>query len=452
MILALLGVAVLANLALIAASPGPIGERVRRAGRRVIRRLTTLAGRGGATRADPAQADDPRIRHLHGAGRYAEDAAGADLRPAALDRIIRVGTWIFLFAATTIVAVTNLWGEHQGPILLVLAGAGIYEFVLHELVPDRIPDTAMLVAEGAMGLVFTAVLVALTGGALSPFFFALPLIVVGAAIVVPPGVTLVLTAGAGGAYLAAILVGGSGELGPLALATAGVNLTALCLIAYVGMAVGREQRRAREDANRLATVDPLTGLRTRPSLFAALERELARSQRTGRGFCLLMIDLDDLKVINDRHGHLVGDRALSLVGDVIRDGIRRIDTGARFGGDEFVVVLPETDPTGGWVLAEKIRQGVAEAGLAVDAGRVMTSVSVGLVTYPQDGEAIDELLERADEAMYRSKRGGRDRVTRVPVMDPSVTGRSTAAGVRDDAAAVGPDGSAGAPRSGDPAS
>ena len=86
-----------------------------------------------------------------------------------------------------------------------------------------------------------------------------------------------------------------------------------------------------------------------------------------------MIDLDDLKSINDGLGHLHGDRALRLVGDVVRTGIRRIDTGARFGGDEFVVLLPETDPTGGWVLAEKIRQGVAEAELAVDGVPIPTS-------------------------------------------------------------------------------
>jgi len=196
-------------------------------------------------------------------------------------------------------------------------------------------------------------------------------------------------------------------------------LTGVALAAT--MALRREQRRAREAAFRYATVDALTGLRTRAYLFTALERELARSERTGRGFCLLMIDLDDLKGVNDRYGHLVGDRALRSVGEVIGDGIRRIDTGARFGGDEFVVLLPETDPTGGWVLAEKIRRGVAEAGITVDGEQIPTSVSVGLVTYPGEAATIDELLERADEAMYRSKRSGRDRVTGVPVMDAEGT-------------------------------
>ena len=274
--------------------------------------------------------------------------------------------------------------------------------------------------EGAIGLGLSGMLIALTGGAMSPFAFTLPLIVVGAAIVVTPEATLLLTAGAGAAYLAA-MASTPDEVRPaveIALATAGINLIALCLIAYVGMAIGREQRRAREDANRQATEDPLTGLRTRPYLFAALDREVDRSQRTGRSFCLLMIDLDDLKSINDGLGHLHGDRALRLVGDVVRTGIRRIDTGARFGGDEFVVLLPETDPTGGWVLAEKIRQGVAEAELAVDGVPIPTT-RLGrhghLPAGRRDGAA--PCSSAPTRRCTAPSAAGRDRVTGVPVMD-----------------------------------
>jgi diguanylate cyclase len=417
-LLALLLVAILAALALVGAAPRPLGGRARGLVRREDRHAndalpleadaTPVSGRAAAARLS-GRADRAATRQL-GAG------DPSDLRPAALDRVMRVGTWVFLFAVTTIVAVTDLWGANEGPILALLVVAALYTFVIHELLPSRVPDSIQLIVEGALAVLVVSLLVALTGGAASPFFFALPLIVVGAAIVVPPGIALALTAGAALAYLAAVLAGRPAVDG-MWLATVAVNLTALGLVAYVGMAIGREQRRAREDANRLATIDPLTGLRTRPYLFGALERELARSQRTGRAFCLLMIDMDDLKGINDRHGHLAGDRALRLVGDVIRAGTRLIDTGARFGGDEFVVLLPETDPTGGWVLAEKIRRGVADAGITLDGVRVGTSVSVGLVSCPQDGESLGELLEGADEAMYRSKRAGRDRTTGVPVMD-----------------------------------
>jgi diguanylate cyclase (GGDEF)-like protein len=414
-ILAPLMVAVLAALALMAAIPGPVGESVRG---RVLRTGRRAADREAREGLPPV--DDEHGAGTHASERYRDAEEANDLRPAALDRIIRVATWVFLFALTTIVAVTDLWGDRQGAILLLVAVGALYAFVLHELVPPRVPDGILLIVEGAMAVAFAVVLVALTGGVGSPFFVALPLIVVGAATVVTPGMALALTAGAALAYLAAVLAS-SPPLDDAALATVAVNITSLGLIGYIGMAIGREQRRARTETSRLATVDALTGLRTRPYLFGALERELARSQRTGRAFCLLMIDMDDLKGINDGRGHLVGDRALRLVGDVILAGIRRIDTGARFGGDEFVVLLPETDATGGWILAEKIRRGVASAGILVEGAIVPTSVSVGLVTYPQDGERIGELLERADEAMYRSKRGGRDRTTGVPVMDADVT-------------------------------
>jgi len=404
-LLALIAIAVLANLALIAASPGGIRDRIR-------------ARRGDDALASPGIPVLPAADGPDEPGpRVSDPPPEAELRPAALDRVLRVATWVFLFAVTSLVLVADVWEGSRAPILVLLAAAALYTLLLHDPVRRIVAAEPALAIEGVLALGFAGALVALTGGAASPFFFAFPLIVVGAAIVVRPTVTLVLTAAAGAAYVVAILASAPADLAPPEVAAAGVNLVALCLVAYVGMALGREQRRVREDAFRRATVDPLTGLRTRAFLFAVLERELIRSQRTGRGFCLLMLDLDELKAINDRHGHLQGDRALRIVGEVIRAGIRRIDVGARFGGDEFVVLLPETDPTGGWVLAEKIRQGVADAGITVDGVPVTTSVSVGLVSYPGDGETVGQLLERADDAMYRSKRAGRDRVSGIPVMD-----------------------------------
>ena len=119
-----------------------------------------------------------------------------------------------------------------------------------------------------------------------------------------------------------------------------------------------------------------------------------------------MMDLDGLKAVNDRFGHFHGDRALRTVGETIRAGVRRIDTAARYGGDEFVVVLPETEPTGAFVLAEKIRLGVGERALMVDGLDVRTSLSIGVVVYPRDGRTVDDLMIAADTTMYRSKRQG----------------------------------------------
>ena len=189
-----------------------------------------------------------------------------------------------------------------------------------------------------------------------------------------------------------------------------VDIMTPFLLAGIGSVVGREQRRSRDAALRLSATDTLTGLYNRTYFFAALEREIARSERSGRGFCLVMLDLDDLKSVNDRHGHHAGDAVLRSVADTVRSGIRRIDVAARYGGDEFVALLPETDPTGGWVLAEKIRIGVAETGVA--GFEANPTVSVGVVSYPTDGRTADALMISADRAMYVSKRGGKNRVAR----------------------------------------
>ncbi len=180
------------------------------------------------------------------------------------------------------------------------------------------------------------------------------------------------------------------------------------------MVIARAQRRTRDAAIRLSTVDSLTGLFNRSFFFAAMDREIARSARSGRGFCLLMMDLDELKGINDRLGHFYGDRVLRGVGEVITRGVRQIDTAARYGGDEFVVLLPETDPTGAFVLAEKIRLGVNAMAVELPGADRRPSLSIGVVSYPDDGRTADELIISADGAMYDSKRAGKDRVTGVP--------------------------------------
>ena len=360
-------------------------------------------------------------------GRAAEFAAlvgdtGVDMLdpgtvpPGAYDRVVRIVSWVFILATTTIVAVTGLWGEAHPAIFGLLAAAGVFVLVVHDLLPAGALGTAKFVLEGSVAITFATLLVVLTGRDQSPFYFTFPLIVGGAALVVSPRITLALASAACLAYIVAIAPPGSAGLRPETVAVVGINVTALVLLAYVAMVIAREQRRARDAAIRLSTIDPLTGLFNRTFFFAAVEREIARSARSGRGFCLLMMDLDELKMINDRHGHFFGDRVLRGVGEVIRASGRRIDTAARYGGDEFVVLLPETDPTGAYVLAEKIRLGVSDLSVDVSGKVLQPSVSIGVVSYPDDGTTSDELMITADSSMYHSKRAGKNRVTGVPVM------------------------------------
>jgi diguanylate cyclase (GGDEF)-like protein len=366
-----------------------------------------LLGREGAVSIGWAADQDRRAAELAAIG---DEQAQADnhVPELAYDRVVRIVSWVFILATSTIVAVTGLWREAQPAIFVLLALTGLFVLVVHDLLPGALLGPAKFVVEGSVAITFATLLVMFTGRGSSPFFFVFPMIVAGAALVVSARVTVALAAAASLGYLAALLLGSPTGLTPAGLATVGINLTALILLAYVAMVIAREQRRARDAAIRLSTVDPLTSLFNRTFFFAAIDREIARSMRSGRGFCLLMMDLDELKAINDRHGHFVGDRVLRAVGEVISEGVRRIDIAARYGGDEFVVLLPETEATGAYVVAEKIRMGAAE--LNLPGTELKTSLSVGVVSYPDDGRTPDELMISADQAMYASKRSGKNRV------------------------------------------
>jgi diguanylate cyclase (GGDEF)-like protein len=379
-------------------------------------RLTTRAEAAEVT--DGPAAEAVVVGGMIGGAATAIDEAG--IPNPTYDRIVRIVAWVFLLTTTAIVAATGLWTDTQPAILILLAFGGMFVLVVHDLLPADVLGAAKFIVEGSVAVTVATLLVALTGGVASPFFFVFPLIVGGAALVVSSTVTVILAAGASIGYVLAVLAGSApGALMPANAATVGVNLTALFLLAYAAMVIAREQRRTRDAAIRLSTVDALTGLFNRSFFFAAVGREIARCARSGRGFCLLMMDLDDLKSINDRLGHFQGDRVLRGVGEVIEAGVRRIDTAARLGGDEFVVLLPETDPTGAFVLAEKIRLGVGAMTIELP-NTAHPSISIGVVSYPGDGRTADELMISADNAMYASKRAGKDRVTGVsiPVHDP----------------------------------
>lgn len=165
-----------------------------------------------------------------------------------------------------------------------------------------------------------------------------------------------------------------------------------------------ERKRAEEQAQLLAVTDPLTGLGNYRRLLDVLHAEIERSGRTGRPFAVLLLDLDGLKAINDRYGHLAGSRALCRLGDVLRFSCRAIDTAARYGGDEFVVILPETTVRAAWIVASRIRKR-----LASDSQQPLFSASIGIACYPQDGVTVEALLGMADRELYVMKSSIADR-------------------------------------------
>jgi diguanylate cyclase (GGDEF)-like protein/PAS domain S-box-containing protein len=158
------------------------------------------------------------------------------------------------------------------------------------------------------------------------------------------------------------------------------------------------QRELEDHLRRQAASDPLTGLANYRHLVDVLDLEIRRSKRTNREFALLFFDLDGLKLINDQQGHMIGSQALCRLADVLCSCCRDIDTPARFGGDEFALVLPETEAEAANLVARRVCESAADD----DKGPKL-SVSVGVAVYPQDGDTIESLLCHADAALYSMK-------------------------------------------------
>ncbi|PLX81840.1 MAG: diguanylate cyclase response regulator, partial [Desulfuromonas sp.] len=162
---------------------------------------------------------------------------------------------------------------------------------------------------------------------------------------------------------------------------------------------------------KLSNIDPLTEIANRRALMRALESESQRSERRGHPLSLLMVDIDHFKKINDRFGHQQGDLVLKAVAGAINDGLRDYDLAARFGGEEFTLMLPETDLARAAQVAERVRAKIAGLRLGGRLGSLQVTVSLGVASRPSpDIQNVDDLIRIADDALYEAKQEGRNRV------------------------------------------
>jgi len=176
-------------------------------------------------------------------------------------------------------------------------------------------------------------------------------------------------------------------------------------------------REFQQRIHRLLVHDELTGLLTSKSFFSELRREAARAEAEDMPFCVLMMDIDYFKEVNDTYGHLVGSETLEEVGEVIKKSLRAGDVGARFGGEEFAAFLLDADYGQGMIAAERVRVAIQKHEFPAvrrdGAEPIKThhiTISIGVASYPEDGRDPLQLVEMADSALYRAKRNGRNQV------------------------------------------
>lgn len=168
-------------------------------------------------------------------------------------------------------------------------------------------------------------------------------------------------------------------------------------------------RRYQQRIAALATTDSLTELPNRRGFDILAEQALQEAQRDSSPLCAVLLDLDNFKLINDEHGHLAGDQVLHDFAQQLRGTLRQSDILCRWGGEEFILLLKNTDRQAAHDLAEKLRQQCAEQRYEVEGQRLQVTVSLGLSQW-QAGESLHTLLGRTDRALYRAKQAGRDRV------------------------------------------
>jgi diguanylate cyclase (GGDEF)-like protein len=351
------------------------------------------------------------------------DVEGIEREHRAADATLRIVWWLTLTIVLLGVGMSGSFAADQPAIFVLGAAAVVSVVVFHELDGAR-RGGLLRAAELFVAVGLVAGLLALTGFASSPFVVLFALVAVAAALAYGPRSGLaaagLATLASAGVLLADPQLAAYGAEDGLRLS---LGLIATWLLAFVAIAYAAHQRRTMAQAITLSQTDPLTGLFNRSQLSVTLDREVSRTRRSDRGFCVLMIDLDGLKAINDTAGHLRGDEVLRAIGAIIQGSIRTVDSAYRFGGDEFVVLLPETDIVGAFVVAEKIRAGAEDVGATFAGPEPLTSVSIGLVSHPEDGLSAEELMTAADRAMYQAKRLGKNQISGNPRPRPALLGR-----------------------------
>jgi diguanylate cyclase (GGDEF)-like protein len=187
------------------------------------------------------------------------------------------------------------------------------------------------------------------------------------------------------------------------------QLAPVVLVAYITTMFSADIRYGLARAKLLSETDDLTGLLNVRGFALAANRLFAQAARHGRATSVLMIDSDHLKTVNDGYGHAAGNRMLRHLAESIQAELRFTDIAARYGGDEFIVLLPDTPAKGAMEVAERIRNRIASSPLNYDGKSLATSVSVGIACYPEDGATLDALAAHADGALYSAKQDGRNR-------------------------------------------
>ena len=332
-----------------------------------------------------------------------------------LARTVAEIEWLLLIVVLLFLTFGGPAEESRAAITMALMFYGAFILSFHYTNFYRTESRWKIAIETWVMLVFVTWVVWFTDKLMSPLLNAYLLVLITSALALGKLVTLLEMVLIVACF---IFLGDNSSIGQvLSLSYIGrlaAQLAPLILVAYVTTMFSADIRYGLNKAKLMSETDELTGIYNRRGFAIAVDPLFAQSQRYNRPASVLMIDVDNLKAVNDSDGHAAGDRVIQAVAKSISRELRLTDVAARHGGDEFVAYLAETPGRGALEVATRIKDSVAAA--ALDRGRATAggensfSVSIGIASFPEDGHNIDALLARADRAMYMAKQGGRNDV------------------------------------------
>jgi diguanylate cyclase len=298
----------------------------------------------------------------------------------------------------------------QNPLGLVVSMIGFALFVLgfHYLNASARQKRWKLALETWVMIGFITWVIWNTGGIESPLINLYLLVIIISAITLGKVATLLEIALIGAFYFYIASAGNTyAEFTRLM-----IYFSPFVLVGYITTLLVADLQKGRTLFKELADTDEMTNLLNKRSFMPMYARAAEEALQNGHALTVMMIDADNLKEVNDKQGHQAGDKLILTVAKAISDCLRSTDIVCRYGGDEFVAVLPKVDPDKAFELGERLRNAVANTSFDVGGKRIGATVSIGIATYPHQVSDITQLMEKADETLYVSKRGGRNRVVR----------------------------------------
>lgn len=326
--------------------------------------------------------------------------------------------WLLLVLVLVYLVAVGPEGESGIAIYMALFFMGAFILAFHYVHFYKNETLTKLGIETLFMIVFTTWVICYSGQINSPLLNLYLLPIIASALIFSKVVTSIETLIVIACYLIMAHDSSDNRFDTLAYWGKMLALVApVVLVAYFTTMLRADIRYAIARIKRISDTDELTGVYNMRAFTAILRRTFQQSVRHNHPLSVIMIDSDNLKAINDAHGHEAGNRLLQHLIREVTEELRRSDTVARYGGDEFTILLPETDRRGAYETAERIRKSVETSQFDVRGLHLSTTISVGLASYPEDGGNIDIIVDKADRALYRAKQRGRNRTERYEIED-----------------------------------